>query len=191
MFSVSAQNEIYWGGKSWAYGCEFLGRDLIVVPATSTNCPTMCSEKSTCTHYTWKPVDGGQCHLKSGYVSKSQASPVINSISMCGIISENIDECESPIIWTGNQGRNCDFPGNTFAEIKISAHRCPAQCDMNRNCTHFSWLSADGGVCLLKTGKVTKDSAICVSSAGALCGLSQNEIPSGVFPTFSLLPGIS
>jgi len=65
----------------------------------------------------------------------------------------------------------CDFPGNTFGEVRVAGDKCKQACQSNPKCTHFAWKQDYGGTCFLKKGDVTMDDAYPVEDLGSVCGV--------------------
>ena len=82
--SVYAE-EFQWVGNS-AENCDFHGIYLKDFPSTKAECGPKCESNPECTHYAWGPFhSGGNCVLKKGPVSKSDAYSTLNTY--CGIKS--------------------------------------------------------------------------------------------------------
>ncbi|OQV15021.1 putative Vascular endothelial growth factor receptor 2 [Hypsibius exemplaris] len=109
----------------------------------------------------------------------------------------DISRVKEEIIWTGNRGLACDWPGNDIRPVPSpSAEDCNSQCAATLNCTHFTWTLAHDGygdTCFLKSGAVQKTHAVIstirdrIVRAKAVCGLVE-EVPekrSSQFPDSS------
>lgn len=91
--SVSAIN---WNGKDWAMQCDFKGNDLSNVRIAGEYCSTKCRETSGCTHFSWTSYNGGTCWMKKGTVSQSNAVPLNDPTSVCGIVTKTQPQGPSP-----------------------------------------------------------------------------------------------
>ena len=67
----------------------------------------------------------------------------------------------------------CDFPGNDIANALMQSSECGRACYNNLQCTHFTWTTYNGGLCLMKSGPMTKAKAVGVDDALWICGLIQ------------------
>jgi hypothetical protein len=81
-------------------------------------------------------------------------------------------EGNSNINWNGNKwAMSCDFPGNDLSSTQVPADRCGPQCEQTSGCTHFVWTTYLGGTCWMKKGPISKNNAVSVNDASAVCGV--------------------
>ena len=84
--------EINWqtgDGTYWANACDFWGGDLSNALTSAENCGGKCASTSGCTHFSWTSYNGGTCWMKSGAVSKSDATSNSNNGMVCGILTNS------------------------------------------------------------------------------------------------------
>ena len=74
---------------NWASACDFSGNDMGSVQVRGEDCGGRCAQTSGCTHFTWTTYNGGTCWLKSGSVSKSDASSTNDDSTVCGIVENS------------------------------------------------------------------------------------------------------
>ena len=74
---------------NWAFACDFSGNDMGSVQVRDEDCGGRCTQTSGCTHFTWTTYNGGTCWLKSGSVSKSDATSTNDASMVCGIIGSS------------------------------------------------------------------------------------------------------
>lgn len=77
---------IYWNGNIWAHACDFKGNDISKAYVPAKLCWSTCGRTAGCTHFSWKPENGGTCFLKSGHVSYTDAFAIADQSSVCGLI---------------------------------------------------------------------------------------------------------
>ncbi|KAJ3306500.1 hypothetical protein HDV03_005110 [Kappamyces sp. JEL0829] len=70
----------------FAAGCDFVGQDLANYNVLSGDCPSLCVNVDTCTHWSWTPYQNGTCWLKSGPASASTAVASSTAGIMCGLL---------------------------------------------------------------------------------------------------------
>jgi hypothetical protein len=51
---------------------------------------------------------------------------------------------------------DCDFPGNDISKALVSVSSCVYECLKNPGCSHYTWKTSKGGLCLMKKGTVSK-----------------------------------
>jgi hypothetical protein len=84
---------------------------------------------------------------KSTSLSQLGGNENENLIGKKGTVNWNPDED-----WT----LDCDFPGNEIAKAFTSLSNCPYKCMNTPGCSHYTWKTIKGGLCLLKKGSVSK-----------------------------------
>ncbi|CAF0897257.1 unnamed protein product [Adineta steineri] len=169
---------VNWHGNDWAYACDFYGNDLINVPVLATLCGPKCSETERCTHYAWHDWGGGDCFLKFGNVSKSDAVVTNETTMICGIVTNHQQaSSNTTVVWNGNNwAMSCSFRENELSNTLVSADLCGPKCAQTPKCTHFTWTRANNGTCWMKKGTVSKNDAFSTYDASMVCGiLSDSE----------------
>ncbi|CAF1565184.1 unnamed protein product, partial [Adineta ricciae] len=97
------------------------------------DCGGRCAQTSNCTHFTWTTYLGGTCWLKSGAVSKNDATESSDLSMVCGLM-----EVSSSVLWIENNwAMSCDFPGNDMFNVQSRGEDCGGRCAQTSNCTHF------------------------------------------------------
>ena len=75
------------------------------------------------------------------------------------------------INWYGNWGRACDFPKRNYKTLyRYSLVHCNSTCNLEWQCTHFSWRN---GNCNLKNGTVYKSNAYFTRNYTEICGIKK------------------
>lgn len=98
--NVYAQ-QIVWNGNT-AEKCDFHGIYLKDFPSTKDACAPRCEAHPECTHFAWGPFHhGGNCVLKKGPVSKSDAYTTL--YNSCGIKSSLLNR---NTVYTKNNKNN-------------------------------------------------------------------------------------
>ncbi|OWA55033.1 putative Vascular endothelial growth factor receptor 3 [Hypsibius exemplaris] len=191
----TVKEKIIWTGN-WGQACDWSGNDFRHVPSSGAeHCNDQCAAIEICTHFTWTPkhanVTDDTCFMKRGAVNKSDA--IVSRIRDRDIRRKAVCGLVHAIVWTGNRGLACDWPGNDIHSVPSpSAEHCNSQCAATLNCTHFTWTLAHdeyGDTCFLKSGAVQKSHAVSstIVRAKAICGLVE-EVPekrSSQFPVSS------
>ena len=65
---------------------------------------------------------------------------------------------------------NCDFQGKAAEKPRVTAKDCIKECEAEPECTHYTWAPPRGGMCWLKSGRVTRKDAIYRKAPGLQCG---------------------
>jgi hypothetical protein len=140
LIELCSLNNITWFEHNLAYGCEFPGNDIYNLKSSGEECGIICDKIRNCTHYTWKPVEGGICFLKNGNISTNDAKVTNDLGILCGLtnVRDKLNlkkKCSSPknqpnsenneidktilcelesISWYENSeyGYGCEFSGN-------------------------------------------------------------------------------
>ena len=98
LFSLS---RLKWHANESENGCEFIGNDIFSKKTINDECKDLCDKFYGCTHYTWSPLDGGVCFLKSGKVSKEDAVRTNDLRFICGFARPiNPATCKVEKDWT-------------------------------------------------------------------------------------------
>lgn len=86
--SVSAQNWA-WGECRvvWSPNCNFVGKDLFLVPTKSEDCAKKCLENPRCDHFTYGM--GGLCAIKYNG-GKRMPGPLIETGKFCGYVPSRL-----------------------------------------------------------------------------------------------------
>jgi hypothetical protein len=71
----------------------------------------------------------------------------------------------------GNWAFACDFPGNDLSNKIVPGEQCGGLCASTGGCTHFTWTSYNGGTCWMKSGSVSKSSALDTGDNSMVCGI--------------------
>ncbi|CAF0910991.1 unnamed protein product, partial [Brachionus calyciflorus] len=110
--------QFVWVGNS-AENCDFHGIYLKDFPSTKTECGPKCEANPECTHYAWGPFHfGGNCVLKKGPVSKSEAYYHFNAY--CGIKSTVANSQSNQGNSQANQGNSQANQGNSQGDQSSS-----------------------------------------------------------------------
>lgn len=160
-------DSVEWFG-SWAQSCSFEGKNFKSIEINGEECGRMCDINPQCTHYTW---NSGTCGLKRGPIAKNDAIVGTGSCGLsnfdlkwkiCGNESNEIIDslsyvysiCNlSSVKWLdGNYSYACDFPESDSIQdlINTFSSECAVLCDLNLECTHYSWNDSNNGTCSLK-----------------------------------------
>lgn len=88
-------NGIDWAGKTWAFGCDFVGNNAFNVRLRGEECGGHCWHTADCTHFAWTDwtYDGqgpGTCWIKRGQISKHDAIKSNTANIVCGFIPERL-----------------------------------------------------------------------------------------------------
>lgn len=128
-------------------GVDYLGNDLFNVSIASVgDCCALCQETDGCNAFTFTTWEGGHCWLKS------RAGLVIPNAMAVSSSLFDISKCTQERV-PAEVGY--DYPGNDLREEDAeSADACYDLCVEDDDCHAYSWTSAYGGVCYLKTQKV-------------------------------------
>lgn len=81
------------------------------------------------------------------------------------------------IRWNGNWAFDCDFPGNDLTSMPSSLKNCKRLCEDDARCSHYTWSEFKGGLCKLKSGKVSKLDAVDTSNNGMMCAIVKSGAP--------------
>lgn len=84
-----SQAAIIWQPENWAFGCDFVNRDLTNVKVKGEECGPTCVRTPDCTHFAWTDYEQGTCWMKYGSVSKSDAIESNNPSIVCGIVEKS------------------------------------------------------------------------------------------------------
>jgi hypothetical protein len=103
--------------------------------------------------------------MKKGGASKEDATFADGYV--CGVNNG----AGGKINWNGNDwAQNCDFLGNDLSNVVVPASSCGGQCANTLGCTHYTWTSHNGGICLMKKGGASKEDATFAD--GYVCGVN-------------------
>ena len=78
---------------------------------------------------------------------------------------EEINDGTTEILWQEafsiSNGISCEFEGNDLSSVSsVDSFKCMTEiCRNNKECTHYTWTSKNGGTCYLKMGSVSKSEA--------------------------------
>lgn len=179
-------SKIKWNGY-WALGCDFKGGDFEQIHAQGPQCGQLCDESPICTHFAWNDHENGTCWLKTGSVSKKDAFPVTNQLFSCGFsyFGRKLKKCGVYHNYAlkfefcdltklkDNFAYGCEFIGNDIFSKRTINDECKDLCDKFYGCTHYTWSPLNGGVCFLKSGKVSKEDAVRTNDLRYICGLAR------------------
>ncbi|XP_057369012.1 uncharacterized protein LOC130690054 [Daphnia carinata] len=172
-----------WQGAAirWAKNCDFPGNNIANQIVGGDRCGTICQNTiADCTHFTFTLFQGGTCWFKSGPVLPSQAIPLDSPGSICGFLAISWTH-EIDLAWS----HHCTFPSGDFKHQPSEGALCGTTCMQHPECTHFVWtnIEGQGGICWLKSGGATKESAILTAGErGAVCGYRYDRPPNGSVP---------
>ncbi|KAJ3325136.1 hypothetical protein HDV06_004892 [Boothiomyces sp. JEL0866] len=143
-------------------GCDFQNQgDFQHVNVPETQCGSTCLSTTSCSHYTWVPDYGGTCWMKNGITPNSSPSSAAGII--CGYLTSS-----APF----TQRAGCDFQNQgDLAHVSTSLANCGPTCQSTAGCTHFAWVTDNGGTCWMKSGPVSWNNAQSSSTAGIFCGI--------------------
>lgn len=87
-----------------------------------------------------------------------------------------------PIDWNGNWAYGCNFDTNNLDILSVTTpSKCSWLCSGNNSCTHYTWMSYNGGYCFLKTGILNKSMSISTNNNNIICShrlqLQQQQLP--------------
>lgn len=93
------------------------------------------------------------------------------------------------ILWRGNIGSNCDFPGNDLKTVQTNnGNECDAICKKTSGCTSFTWNPYFNNSCYIKSKTVIKSNALFLEDwlkakvFGIVCGVvSKTEKIIGIY----------
>jgi len=74
---------------SWAFDCEWQGKDLSSKQIPGEQCSGECGRTSGCTHFTWTKYQGGTCWMKQNPVTKDQAKGINEQGAVCGVMKSS------------------------------------------------------------------------------------------------------
>ncbi len=84
-------------------------------------------------------------------------------------------------------GCNFDTP-NLDILSGVTPSKCSSLCSANDLCTHYTWMSYDGGYCFLKSGIVNKSMSIGTNNNNIICGLQSSITTTTSTITTTILP---
>ncbi|CAF0752669.1 unnamed protein product [Adineta steineri] len=111
--------------------CDFKGNDLCNVRSYRNHCRQKCAQTNGCTHFAWSKLNNGTCWMKSGPVSKNDASSTSDRNMICGILSESTNQksSEMEVISGANTGQKV-CPGYGFIE---RPQKCESSCSAEKD----------------------------------------------------------
>jgi len=69
---------------------------------------------------------------------------------------------------------NCNLPGKILSSVHhVPLEDCSNICKGTEGCTHFTWASSNGGMCLMKQDDVSKSQAF--HETDLVCGIIDKE----------------
>ena len=84
-----------------------------------------------------------------------------------------------------SNGISCEYEGNDLSSVSsVDSFKCMREiCRNNKECTHYTWTSQNGGTCHLKTGSVSKSEAkfkdpYKTYPESWMCGIDNSKITS-------------
>jgi hypothetical protein len=104
--------------------------------------------------------------------------------------ADKINDGTTEILWqqerySTSNGISCEYEGNDLSSVSsVSSSKCILEiCRNNKECTHYTWTSQNGGTCYLKTGSVSKSDAkfkdpYTTYPQTWLCGIDNSKITS-------------
>ncbi|CAG0882370.1 unnamed protein product [Cyprideis torosa] len=171
------------GDQNWAFQCDFPGNDIRNIRnINASECGKACVDDARCTHFAWNNVlrERG-CWLKHTTKLFTDAIcfryPSNPSSIVCGCVrncdEDTLKDCK-PKFGDRNSALRCKFPGEGFKTVQVPAKKCGPACVGDTRCTHFSWTSANNGSCVLQSGKIAFNDAICTETFDTVCGCKRN-----------------
>ncbi|KAJ3315955.1 hypothetical protein HDV04_000163 [Boothiomyces sp. JEL0838] len=185
-------------------GCDFQNQgDLTHVSSSLADCGPACESTTGCTHFAWVTDNGGTCWMKTGAVTWEDAQASTTSGIFCGILNQvPVATTSLPVVTsilapsttttqttttttspaptpTFTEQPGCDFKGQgDFDHLtNMPESQCGPTCLKTYLCTHYTWVTDNGGTCWMKTGNASLADAGPSTVPGISCGVILNKLP--------------